>query len=102
MIIETHCHIISEDQRNYPRDTGPSPAAWIRDLPVEEFLRLILDVSVERAILVQAFGAYRYDNRYVADAAAAHPDRFVAVGIVDAVKSDADDKLSYWIKERGL
>jgi L-fuconolactonase len=89
MIVETHCHIISEDQRKYPRNVGPNPAAWIRDLSAEEFLRLMKDAGVERAVLVQAFGAYRYDNRYVADAAAAHPDRFAAVAIIDPLKPDA-------------
>ena len=51
---------------------------------------------------MQAFGAYRYDNSYVADAAARHPDRCVAVCIVDATAPDAADKLSYWVKDRGV
>jgi predicted TIM-barrel fold metal-dependent hydrolase len=57
----------------------------VRDLPAEEFLNLMDAAKVDRAILVQAFGAYKYDNSYVADAAARYPDRFVAVCIVDAV-----------------
>ncbi len=102
MIVETHCHIMSEDQRKYPRDPGPNPAAWLRDLPAEEFIRLIGLASVERAILVQAFGAYRYDNSYVADAAARYPDRFVAVGIVDALQPDAPQKVDYFVNHRGV
>src|SRR6202051_4571206 len=85
MMIESHCHIMSDDQRKYPRDMGPNPAAWVRDLPAEEFLNLMDGAGVDRAILVQAFGAYKYDNNYVADAAARYPDRFVAVCIVDSV-----------------
>jgi L-fuconolactonase len=102
MMVESHCHIMAEDQRKYPRNLGPNPAAWVRDLSGEEFLRLTSEAGVERAILVQAFGAYRYDNNYVADVAARFPDRFVAVGIVDAVAPDAADKLTYWVKERGV
>jgi predicted TIM-barrel fold metal-dependent hydrolase len=102
MMVESHCHIMAEDQAKYPRDLGPNPAAWVRDLSGEDFLRLIIEAGVERAILVQAFGAYRYDNNYVADAAARFPDRFVAVGIVDVVAPDAADKLTYWVKERGV
>ncbi len=102
MIVESHCHIISDDQRKYPRDTGPEPAAWVRDLPGEEFLRLTEDAGVERAILVQAFGAYKYDNNYVADVAARYPDRCVAVAIVDALAADAAEKLDYWVSERGV
>ena len=79
MIIESHCHIMSDDQRKYPRDLGPNPAAWVRDLTGEEFLKLMDGAGVDRAILVQAFGAYRYDNNYVADVAAQYPDRFAAV-----------------------
>ena len=101
-MVESHCHIMSDDQRKYPRDLGPNPAAWVRDLTSEEFLRLMDDAGVDRAILVQAFGAYKYDNNYVADMAARYPDRFVAVGIVDATAPDAADKLSYWVNERGV
>ena len=102
MMIESHCHIMAEDQHKYPRNLGPNPAAWVRDLSGEEFLRLTSEAGVERAILVQAFGAYRYDNNYVADVAARFPDRFVAVCIFDAVAPDAADKLTYWVKERGV
>ncbi|HVN28726.1 MAG TPA: amidohydrolase family protein [Candidatus Binataceae bacterium] len=100
-MVESHCHIMSEDQRKYPRDLGPNPAAWVRDLSGEEFLKLTSEAGVERAILVQAFGAYRYDNNYVADVAAKYPERFVAVCIVDVLAPDAADKLTYWVKERG-
>jgi len=102
LMVESHCHIMADDQRNYPRDLGPNPAAWVHDLTGEEFLKLMDGAGVDRAILVQAFGAYRYDNSYVADMAARHPDRFVAVGIVDVLKPDAGAKLSYWVKDRGV
>ncbi len=102
MLVESHCHIISPDQRKYPRDTGPRPAAWLRDLAAEEFIALNDAAGVERAVLVQAFGAYRYDNNYVADCAARYPDRFVAVGTIDPLKADAPRTLDYWVKERGI
>jgi predicted TIM-barrel fold metal-dependent hydrolase len=102
MMIESHCHIMAADQRKYPRDLGPHPAAWVRDLSGEDFLALMDGAGVDRAVLVQAFGAYRYDNNYVADVAARYPDRFAAVCIVDAVAPDAADKLTYWVKERGV
>ena len=101
-IVESHCHVMSDDQRQYPRDLGPKPAAWVRDLTGEDFLALMNGASVDRALLVQAFGAYRYDNSYVADVAARHPERFAAVCIVDVLKSDAADKLTYWVKDRGV
>lgn len=102
VIVESHCHIISPDQQKYPRDLGPNPGSWVRDLSAEEFIALNDAAGVERAILVQAFGAYRYDNRYVANVAAAHPERFVAVCIVDALRPDAPEMLDFWVKERGI
>jgi L-fuconolactonase len=102
MIVDSHCHIMSPDQRKYPRDLGSNPVGWLRDLSAEEFIALNDAAGVERAILVQAFGAYRYNNSYVADAAARYPDRFVAVCIVDALRPDAPQMLDYWVKERGV
>jgi predicted TIM-barrel fold metal-dependent hydrolase len=101
-IVESHCHLISPDQRKYPRDLGSNPAAWVRDLSAEEFIALNDAAGVDRAILVQAFGAYRYDNGYVADAAALYPGRFAAVCIVDALRPDAPQVLDYWVRKRGV
>jgi hypothetical protein len=66
---------MSDDQRKYPRDLGPNPAAWVRDLTAEEFLTLMDGAGVDRAVLIQAFGDYRYDNIYVDDVAARDSDR---------------------------
>jgi predicted TIM-barrel fold metal-dependent hydrolase len=74
----------------------------VRDLSAEEFVALNDAAGVERAILVQAFGAYRYDNRYVADVASTYPHRFVGVCIVDALRPDAPQTLDFWVKERGI
>jgi len=102
MIVESHCHIISGDQRNYPRDLGSNPAGWVRDLPAEEFLNLMSGAGVDRAVLVQAFGAYRYDNSYVAKSAERYPDRFVAVCIIDPMQPDAPEKLDYCVNQQGI
>jgi len=102
VIVESHCHIISPDQQKYPRDLGPNQGSWVRDLAAEEFIALNDAAGVERAILVQAFGAYRYDNRYVADVVADYPRRFVGVCIVDALRPDAPQTLDFWVKERGI
>jgi L-fuconolactonase len=102
MIVESHCHIISPDQDRFPRDLGVKPADWVRDLSAEEFISLNDAARVERAILVQAFGAYRYDNSYVADAVARYPHRFAGVCIVDALRADAPQTLDYWVNERGI
>ena len=46
------------------------------------------DAASTPSVLVQAFGAYTYDNSYVVDSAAARPDRFVSIAIVDAEDPD--------------
>jgi len=102
MIVESHCHLISPDQATYPRDVAANAASWVRDLSAEDFIALNDAAGVERAILVQAFGAYRYDNSYVADVAARYPERFVAVCVIDARKPDSSRMLDYWVRERGV
>ena len=74
----------------------------MRDLNADEFLKLMDGAGVDRAILVQAFGAYRYDNNYVADAAAQHPDHASRSLSSMSLKPDAADQLSYWVKDRGV
>ena len=55
-------------------------------LPVED-VRAAMDLAgVDRTVLVQHIG--EYDNRYIAEAAASHPGRFAAVGLVDPARPD--------------
>jgi predicted TIM-barrel fold metal-dependent hydrolase len=58
--------------------------------------------GIRRSVLVHASTAYGYDNSYVADCAAAHPDRFRFIGAIDVTAPDAVEKLTYWVKERGM
>jgi len=94
MIVDTHVHVVSPDEERYllcpagiDQGTGAErrPAAWYRDVPIstERLLELMAATGVERALLVQAMGAYSYDNRYAVDSAARYPDRFSSVCIVD-------------------
>jgi predicted TIM-barrel fold metal-dependent hydrolase len=56
--------------------------------------------GVDRAVLVQP--AYPgEDNSYVADCAADQPDRFAAVCVVNPTTPGAEDRLDYWVRERG-
>jgi predicted TIM-barrel fold metal-dependent hydrolase len=57
-------------------------------------------VGMDRVVLVQGFSAYRYDNSYTADSAAAYPDRFRCACIVD-VRDDPIDRVRYWVGKRG-
>ena len=111
MIIDTHSHIIAPDKVKYPlqpygldQGTGTDrrPASWFEDVPAsaEQLLHEMDVAGVDGALLVQAMGAYSYDNAYVADSAVAYPDRFSSVVIVDMEASGPADTLRYWA-ERG-
>jgi len=85
-VVDTHAHVISDDLERYPLQVADYPGAeWVRQAPVtaEELLAEMAAADVDRAVLVQAQGAYGADNSYIVDARAAHPERFGAVAIVD-------------------
>jgi predicted TIM-barrel fold metal-dependent hydrolase len=56
--------------------------------------------AIARAALVQPMYPGE-ENSYVADCAASQPDRLAAVCLVDPRKTNAADRLEYWVKERG-
>jgi predicted TIM-barrel fold metal-dependent hydrolase len=86
VIVDTHTHVVARDETRYPLRPSRVGSAWYRDSPctAEELAELGDDAGVDAAVLVQAFGAYGYDNSYVLDAADATTRRFVSVAIVDA------------------
>jgi L-fuconolactonase len=84
MVVDTHVHVIGDEAR-YPLNPPGVGTDWFRETPVdvERFSTLMDGAAVERAVLVQAMGAYGFDNNYVLDAAASDPRRFKSVVIVD-------------------
>ncbi len=58
--------------------------------------------GVDRAVLVQAVGAYSFDNAYAADAGRARPDRFVSAACIDPLAEKPFDAVEYWVRERGM
>lgn len=102
MSIDTHVHIVAPDQQRYPRKLAPNASDWVIDMPGEAMLDLMREAGIERAMLVQAYSAYEFDNSYVADVALQYPERFVSVCIVDPTRPNAAEELTYWVKERGV
>jgi predicted TIM-barrel fold metal-dependent hydrolase len=84
MIVDTHVHVIAPDAVRYPLHPAGVGTQWFREHPVsvEEFAATSTAAGVDRAVLVQAFGAYTTHNSYVLDAAASDP-RFVSVVVVE-------------------
>jgi len=104
MIIDIHPHVISTDTARYPRaPIGGHQSDWSRERPVsvEQMIEAMGRAGVAKAALVQASTCYGHDNSYVADAVAAHPERFTGVFSADLVAPDAVTTMAHWI-DKGL
>ncbi len=103
MIVDTHVHVISDDQQKYPRKvTRGALYDWVQDMTAETLLSLNAQAGIDKTVLVQAYSAYKYDNSYTADCAAKYPDRFTSVCILDPTRSETPGQLTYWVKQRGM
>jgi L-fuconolactonase len=91
-VVDTHCHVISDDLTAYPRaPVGGKQSQWAASRPVtaDGMASRMEGAGIRQAVLVQATTAYGYDNSYVVDSARRRPDRFVAVGTFDPLRPDA-------------
>jgi predicted TIM-barrel fold metal-dependent hydrolase len=103
-MIDTHAHVISTDERRYPRaPLGGKQSDWSRERPVsaEEMVAAMDAAGIGQTVLVQASTCYGHDNSYVADAVAAHSRRFIGVFSVDVLAPDAPQRMRQWL-DRGL
>jgi len=103
-IIDIHPHVIAADTRRYPRaPLGGHQSAWSEQRPVgvEQLIAEQDRAGIRKAALVQASTCYGHDNSYVADAVAAHPDRFTGVFSCDILVPDAPETMAQWMA-RGL
>ncbi|HLH98826.1 MAG TPA: amidohydrolase family protein [Xanthobacteraceae bacterium] len=103
-IMDIHPHIVANDIARYPlAPLGGHQSDWSRTRPVttEQMLAAMDKAGVAKAAIVQASTCYGHDNSYVADAVAAHPDRFTGVFSVDVLSADAPERMLHWVK-RGL
>ncbi|GAA3547257.1 hypothetical protein GCM10022222_33580 [Amycolatopsis ultiminotia] len=104
-LVDTHCHIISDDLARYPRaPIGGKQSGWAGTRPVtaEGMADRMAEAGIDQAVLVQATTAYGYDNSYVLDSRAQRPGKFIAVGTVDPLRPDAADNLAAVTGDGGL
>src|SRR6476659_5848532 len=100
MIIDIHPHVISTDTERYPRaPIGGHQSDWSRERPVsvEQMIAAMDRAGIAKSALVQASTCYGHDNSYVADAVAAHPERFTGVFSADLVAPDAVTMMAHWM-----
>jgi L-fuconolactonase len=87
MLFDTHAHVLSADVERYPWSTlrgGATAPVSPVVFPVEDLVRAMDAGGVAHACIVQRATIYGYDNRYALDAAAAYPERFVPIVVLDA------------------
>jgi predicted TIM-barrel fold metal-dependent hydrolase len=102
-IIDIHPHIIADDTKRYPlAPLGGHQSDWSRTRPVttEQMIAAMDKAGVAKAAIVQASTCYGHDNSYVADAVAAHPDRFTGVFSVDVLAADAPERMRRWVGKK--
>src|SRR5258708_12975122 len=98
-IIDIHPHIIASDTKRYPlAPLGGHQSDWSRTRPVttEQMIAAMDKAGVAKSAIVQASTCYGHDNSYVADAVAAHPDRFTGVFSGYFLPADAPERLRPW------
>ena len=95
-LFDTHAHFYTNDVDKYPFNAktaryGPevmvAKAMQFPETPKQIFA-FWDEVGVGRGIGVQYSSTYRFDNRYLLDIAAEHPDRITPVVILDPVDKD--------------
>jgi L-fuconolactonase len=102
--IDTHPHIISDDESRYPlAPLFGKRSDWSQERPttVETLIAAMDEAGVAKAAVVHSSTTYGYDNSYVVDGCAKYPDRLVAVGSVDVLQPNATDTIRMWV-DRGL
>ena len=98
MIVDAHLHVWRA-MPDYP-DPASTAVSAASDVPIELLVEYMAEYDVDRAVLVQPMYPGE-DNNYVADCARSQPDRFAAVCVVDPRKPGAEDRLEYWVREKG-
>lgn len=103
-IVDTHPHAVSADTVRYPiTPLGNRRSDWSNEHSVttEELVAAMDGAGIAKAALVHSSTTYGFNCNYVADAVAAHPDRFTGVFSINVLADDAVERMRDWFA-RGL
>jgi predicted TIM-barrel fold metal-dependent hydrolase len=101
MIVDTHVHVIADDEKKYPKVLpGPEGQPKWPVVTGELLLQYMKENGVDRALTVQAYWTYEYDNAYAIDMALAHPKFFQSVVVFDPRHPEVPDLLAELVKNR--
>lgn len=102
-IVDTHCHIISDDLRQFPAldPMGGKQSDWSKERPVNghQMAQYMKDAGVSKSVLVQASTCYGHDSSYVVQGTQVHPEAFVGVFSVDFLDPSAMDQVQHWTQQ---
>jgi predicted TIM-barrel fold metal-dependent hydrolase len=93
MIIDTHTHVACGDDPRYPTVADRSIASrtsdwWRTGGTIDELIDTLDAHAVDKAVVVQAVGAYSYDCTCATHAVARYPDRTRFVTAIDMQAAD--------------
>jgi L-fuconolactonase len=98
-IVDIHPHIVSKDTVRYPvTPIGGKRSDWSkeRSVTLEELIAAMDGAGVDKAAIVHSSTTYGFNNDYVADAVATHPQRFTGVFSVNITEPDAPERMRHW------
>ena len=104
LVIDTHCHVVSPDTREYPlAPIGGTQSDWSSERPTtpDQLAAAMDEAGVAKAVVVQASTAYGHDSSYCAQAVAGRPERFTGVFSIDPLEPDAVKTAEGWLR-RGM
>jgi L-fuconolactonase len=89
VIIDTHTHVACADRDRFPIDaTGVASDWWREGGTIDDLLAVQDATGVDHVVVVQAVGAYGYDNSCAIASVAAHRERASFVCAVDMNGTD--------------
>lgn len=96
-------HVASADRDRYPLAPSGVGSPWFRadDVGTPDLLAAMARGGVDRAVVVQAVGAYGYDCAYAIDSVRANPERLALVGSVDMDAPDPATALAELARDSG-
>ena len=101
LIVDTHAHIYSDDEKKYPPIDKPlRPPGG--NATVEDLRKTCRENAVVAACLIQTSTFYRFDNRYICDAARANPVWAAGVCTLDPDDAHSPGLLRQYVRDFDL
>ena len=101
LIVDTHAHVYSPDEKRYPPIDKPlRPPGGKGSL--EELRQESLANGAAAACIIQTSSFYRFDNRYICDSAKAAPDWTAGVCTLDPDDPHSPGLLQQYVRDYGI